>query len=445
MFMKFVKITSWWMVISVIIVSVLTLVTANSQTTTKIFSSKDNVLTAYVIYSVSSGKCLQPKNNNPQKAILIEQSNYIGNNKQKWRILPIENGYYKIQNIANEKVLDIYQKCKNSGLEICIRDYNGSDSQKWKIEEIRKDSYIIKNKYSGLVLDIYNSNKTNGSFCVQNKQNNSTNQQFRLQPVVDYKAKINWNPPEGFDKYRYSFEHGTIKEFSYYSGYTKTMRKTMVWLPPNYSSKKKYCTLYVLHGIGGDEKEWIEFSSPDNILDNLYGTNQLKNMVVVFPNCRAKSDDSRPKDYQSIFSYENINAFLNFHNDLIYYLIPSIEKNFSVYKDRDHRAIIGFSMGGGQALTIGLDFINYFAYIGAIAPAYPPKLSKNADYYNTKLKLLFITCGTKDSLYSTSEMIHKDLLSKGINHFWVPVEGAAHDPSITKPGLYNFARLIFKY
>uniref|UniRef100_A0A7C5V1K8 Ricin B lectin domain-containing protein n=1 Tax=Caldicellulosiruptor owensensis TaxID=55205 RepID=A0A7C5V1K8_9FIRM len=420
------------------------LATTNPKVSSKVLSIQNKILTAYVIYSLNTGKCLQPTSSKEGAPVI--QNDYIGNNNQKWRFTAVEKGYYKIQNISNEMVLDISKKSKNNNIEICVRKFNGSDTQKWVIEEVKENYFIIKNKYSGLVLEISPSDNKNTSLCIQKKQSNSKNQLFKLQPVVDYNAKVNWNPPNEFDSYKTSIKHGTIKEFTYYSGYTKTTRKALVWLPPNYSSKMKFNTLYVLHGIGGDEREWLESSNPENILDNLYASGQLTNMIVIFPNCRARADDSRPKTYESVFSEDNMKAFYNFHHDLINYLIPAVEKNFSVYKEREHRAIIGFSMGGGQALTIGLDyFSNCFAYIGAIAPAYSPNLIKDVNYYNSKLKLLYITCGTNDFLYSRVETLHQELSSKGINHFWIPVEGAAHDSSITKFGLYNFARLVFKY
>jgi enterochelin esterase-like enzyme len=274
------------------------------------------------------------------------------------------------------------------------------------------------------------------------EKNNCANQQFRLQPTINYAAKLNWSVPKGFDQYNSSIEHGTVVEFSYYSGYTKNTRKAMVWLPPNYSKNKKYGTLYALHGIGGDQMEWLRYSNPEKILDNLYAAGELADMIVVFPNGRAKYDDSCPPD---MFSAENVNAFYNFYNDLISYLIPAIEKTYSVYKDREHRAIIGYSMGGGQSLSIGMKYIDYFAYVGGMAPAYSPELDREANYLNKNLKLLFITCGTEDFLYNRVEMLHNELTQKGINHFWVPLADTRHDSSTWSPGLYNFARLLFKY
>ena len=49
--------------------------------------------------------------------------------------------------------------------------------------------------------------------------------------------------------------------------------------------------LYLLHGIGGDKKEWLNGGKPQVILDNLYADHKLEPMIVVMPNGRAMKDD----------------------------------------------------------------------------------------------------------------------------------------------------------
>jgi enterochelin esterase-like enzyme len=50
---------------------------------------------------------------------------------------------------------------------------------------------------------------------------------------------------------------------------------------------KKYPVLYLLHGIGGDEKEWLNGGNPQVIFDNLFSENAMEPMIVVMPNGRA--------------------------------------------------------------------------------------------------------------------------------------------------------------
>jgi hypothetical protein len=64
--------------------------------------------------------------------------------------------------------------------------------------------------------------------------------------------------------------HGTIDTITYPSETVGVSRKVLIYTPPGYSADKKYPVLYLLHGIGGDEKEWFNGGVPHIILDNLY-------------------------------------------------------------------------------------------------------------------------------------------------------------------------------
>ena len=67
----------------------------------------------------------------------------------------------------------------------------------------------------------------------------------------------------GFDVLRDSIAHGKIDTLTYKSKTVDTIRRTLVYTPPGYSKNKKYPVLYLLHGIGGDEKEWLNGGKPD--------------------------------------------------------------------------------------------------------------------------------------------------------------------------------------
>ena len=76
--------------------------------------------------------------------------------------------------------------------------------------------------------------------------------------------------PSGFDSLRTAISHGKIDTISYVSKTVGIKRRALVYTPPGFSKKKKYPVLYLLHGIGGDEKEWLNGGKPQVILDNLY-------------------------------------------------------------------------------------------------------------------------------------------------------------------------------
>jgi enterochelin esterase-like enzyme len=255
---------------------------------------------------------------------------------------------------------------------------------------------------------------------------------------------IEKHAPLGFDSPRADIERGKIDSIYYSSKTVGTKRKALIYTPPGYSKDKKYPVLYLLHGIGGDEHEWLNGGHPEVILDNLYAENKIVPMIVVLPNGRAMKDD-RAVGY--IFDSVKVQAFANFEKDLLNDLIPFIEKKYPVYTDREHRAIAGLSMGGGQSLNFGLGNLDTFAWIGSFSAApntKPPELLlPNPDEAKKKLKLLWISCGDNDGLITFSIRTHNYLMANDVPHI-LYIEPGVHEFKVWKNGLYMFSRLIFK-
>lgn len=248
----------------------------------------------------------------------------------------------------------------------------------------------------------------------------------------------------GFDIAHDSISHGRIDTISYTSLTVGTVRKAIIYTPPGYSKKKKYPVLYLLHGIGGDEKEWLNGGSPQVILDNLYGAAKVEPMIVVMPNGRAMKDD---RAIGNIMAPDKVQAFANFEKDLLTDLIPYIEKSYPVLKDREHRAIAGLSMGGGQSLNFGLGNLNQFAWIGGFSSAPNTKASEvlvpNPIEAKEKIKLLWISCGASDGLIGFSYRLHDYLTKNQVPHIYF-IEPGVHDFKVWKNGLYMFSQLLFK-
>ena len=101
---------------------------------------------------------------------------------------------------------------------------------------------------------------------------------------------------------------------------------------------------------------------------------------------------------------DKVQAFATFEKDLLNDLIPFIEKKYPVFTDREHRAIAGLSMGGGQSLNFGLGNLDKFAWIGGFSSApntkAPQELVPDPEAAKEKLKLLWISCGDNDGLIS---------------------------------------------
>ncbi len=250
--------------------------------------------------------------------------------------------------------------------------------------------------------------------------------------------------PTGFDVYRGDIAHGKIDSVSYFSKTVDTIRRTLVYTPPGFSKKKKYPVLYLLHGIGGDEKEWLNGGSPQVILDNLYAEGKLEPMIVVLPNGRAMRND---RATGNIMAPDKVQAFANFEKDLLNDLIPFIEKKYPVIADREHRAIAGLSMGGGQSLNFGLGHLDKFAWVGGFSSApntkRPEELVPNPEAAKQQLKLLWISCGDNDGLIAFSKRTHDYLFEKNVPHIYY-IEPGVHDFKVWKNGLYMFSKFLFK-
>ena len=250
--------------------------------------------------------------------------------------------------------------------------------------------------------------------------------------------------PKDFDKSQENISHGRLDSSTYFSETVGVKRKAMIYTPPNFDSNKSYPVLYLLHGIGGDENAWITNGKLKNILDNLYALEKIEPMIVVLPNGRAMKNDGAEGD---IFSKEKIQAFSTFEKDLLNDLIPFVEEEYPVINDREHRALAGLSMGGGQSLNFGLSNLDQFSYIGGFSSAPNTKpaqdLIDDPNEVNEKLELLYISCGFKDDLLNISEQIHNYLKDKNITHEYVILPGG-HDFEVWKKNIYHFSQLLFK-
>jgi len=250
--------------------------------------------------------------------------------------------------------------------------------------------------------------------------------------------------PYGFDRKIEGIAEGRLDTITYSSSTVETKRKALVYTPPGFSKEKNYPVLYLLHGIGGDETEWLTGANPHVILDNLYAEALAQPMLVVMPNGRAMKNDRAEGD---IFSKEKVEAFARFEHDLLNDLIPYIENNYNVLKDRENRAIAGLSMGGGQSLNFGLAHTDLFSWVAAFSPApntkAPEELIPDPHSFKDKLNLLWISCGDEDDLINVSIRTHAYLEENDIPHIYF-IEPGNHDFKVWKNGLYNISKLVFQ-
>lgn len=235
---------------------------------------------------------------------------------------------------------------------------------------------------------------------------------------------------------------GRLEMISYESKTVGTTRRMNVYTPPGYSPEKKYPVVYLLHGIGGDETEWQRYASPDTLIDNLIADGQAVPMIIVMPNGRAQKNDRAEGNV-----FASASAFAVFEQDLLDDVIPTIESRYSVRADRDHRALAGLSMGGGQSLNFGLTHLDKFAWIAAFSAApntkAPEELIPDPDKLNRQMKLLWLSCGSKDGLIRISQRMQRYLKERNVQHVW-NVDSHGHDPTHWRNNLYHFAQHVFQ-
>lgn len=281
------------------------------------------------------------------------------------------------------------------------------------------------------------------------------------------------DPPAGFNAKRDNIPHGELTAVEYDSKSLGTRRRMRVYTPPGYSTARKYPVLYLLHGIGGTDTEWTQACHANNIIDNLLADHKIPPMVMVFPDgnsSRTAADlEARGQGASGAQNPEargpapagapgaaagrgrggmNMEAWLTpFENDLLQDIIPYIDSHYSVYTDRDHRALAGLSMGGGQTLNIGLVHPETFAYVGGFSSApdtrMPPSALVPDPSVPKRLKLIWLGCGNKDGLIRISQAVHQYLKENGVAHIW-HVDGNAHDTTEWDNNLYLFSQHIFK-
>ena len=134
--------------------------------------------------------------------------------------------------------------------------------------------------------------------------------------------------------------------------------------------------------------------------------------------------------------------------------MPYMKENYPIAEGRANTAIAGLSMGGREALYIGLTMPDTFGYIGGFEPAvgvlpydredglFTEGTLKLPDEYNDRTYIL-ICKGTKDTTVGDAPLNYHNALTKnGTPHAYYTVD-FGHDHSAWKNGLYNFVRRIF--
>ena len=255
----------------------------------------------------------------------------------------------------------------------------------------------------------------------------------------------------------------TYDTYDYFGDNSKIQKSAFVYLPYGYDESKKYNVLYLMHGIGGNEREWGMVSNNSTVkilMDNLIYYGDIEPFIIVTPNGRSS------KDYANTNS--DFNSFYKFGLELRNDLIPYMEANYSTYAEydengydmtaaREHRAMAGLSMGAMQTINIGLceclDIISYFGAFSACPTTYTSSqiASHLKQFEDYDINYFYNICGTADGIAITharnavSNLTSlTDKLKEDENFLWQEIPGGNHDFKVWYLAFYNFAQLVFK-
>lgn len=353
----------------------------------------------------------------------------------------------KIEYVADYEVelgdkLDVMAKVKPA--EGTIADYNITTSNEYVATV--SETGVLQSNHIGKCLLVLTS-----------KTDETKKETYKLCVTDNFVAR------DGFNVFNEDIAHGEVKEFNYPSQYRESGEgHAKIYFPPNYDPEnKKYNLLFCLHGGGQDENFWT-LGRPlgqggchaQYILDTLYDEKELKDAIVVFPNGNIKYDKNKeyPNTVPNPIVQNSWSDCYLFEYEVIYDLLPYMEKNYPIEKGPDHTAVCGLSMGCGEAIEIGLKHPDLFHYMGFFSAG--PFAStqqtivttkEDAERINSQIKLCFFITGQNDHMMDDSgRRFVNNCDSLGMNSMFFEVKGTGHDDKCWDRALYAFMKYAFK-
>ena len=256
-----------------------------------------------------------------------------------------------------------------------------------------------------------------------------------------------------YQRYRVK-DGGSIEEIAYethdYLNADETVytKPAFVYLPPDYDPSKKYNVLYLMHGIGGNEREWGMTgltSTVKALMDNLIHYGDIEPFIVVAPNGRSYKDYANTSGDSTSFYY--------FGAELRNDLMPYIESHYSVYtaadgeSARDHRAMAGLSMGSFQTSITTLSNPDLFGYAGLFSgflrapwgnmPQPWLEILDDAEKFKATYRVFYRAMGTEDQYFNAFDA------DDAFNMIRSTYPGG-HDWTVWRRCIHEFLPLIFR-
>jgi len=199
-----------------------------------------------------------------------------------------------------------------------------------------------------------------------------------------HSATIERDPPGQAPAHRAS----RVTADSFWSQALGTRKQFVVYLPPSYdaSAGRRYPVAYYLHGVSGDEWNWVRAGALDRTLDSLIAGG-LPEMIVVMPDGddswyttwnnlgnNAECRRTKPPGRQA----EAVDAFCvpwpHYDDYIARDLVARVDSVYRTIPSRSARAIAGLSMGGYGAVSLALTYPDVFSaaasHSGVLSPLY---------------------------------------------------------------------------
>lgn len=247
--------------------------------------------------------------------------------------------------------------------------------------------------------------------------------------------------------------HGEVRTVYYYSKVDESWRPLMVYTPADYNeNQQEYPVVYIQHGGGEDHRGWMEQGRTAQIMDNLIAAGKAKPMIVVSANSNVRS---RNGGFGGGYSWQGMQTF---RSELLENVIPFVEKNYRVIKDRKSRAMCGLSMGGGQSFYIGLRDPEVFANVGVFSTGMfggisgasnfdleteVPGILTDTKAFNKQFDVFFMSCGEQDPRIDYTRNIVKKMRDGGVEVLFNSYPGD-HEWQVWRKSLHEFAQYLFK-
>lgn len=219
--------------------------------------------------------------------------------------------------------------------------------------------------------------------------------------------------------------HGTVRMNYYKSETLGETRNCWVYTPPTYetSPDKHYPVLYLQHGGGEAEADWIWQGKINHIADNLIADGACEELIIVM-----NYGVALPKN-----GVIGNNPMIGLVDDVIVKdCVPFIDAKYRTIANRHGRAMAGLSMGAAQTQHTVFKYPKVFASAGIFSAYFETsnettqKLLEDPKKFNEKFDLLFLGAGEYEPLSRYNRKITQELRAKGIQSVFYCTPGG-HD------------------